>query len=206
MFARIISSIVMLLIVTIAGPANAARVGPIVAVGDSIVYGVGTSNPDTMSWPAQNGYIKVGTSGACVVTVCFNNPPMVDVFDSAVLSKNPGVVIIAFGINDVAAGQASVQSIVDGLANLMWRARAAGATAYVTTLTPVGPRVAFLDPGRVAVNAAIRAQFRNVIDTETALINRQTGMLKWAYDSGDNLHPNYAGYQQIAAAVRTVVQ
>lgn len=204
MITRIFASLAMLVAVLAGGPAE-AKAGPVVAVGDSIVYGVGTSDPATMSWPARNGYVKVGTSGGCVITVCFGQPAMVDVYDQAVLSKNPSVVIIAYGINDVAAGQHSAAAIVDGLANLMWRARATGARAYVTTLTPVGPNMWFMDEARRDVNARIRARFVNVIDTEAPLINRNNGMLRWIYDSGDNLHPNYDGYTQMALAVRAAV-
>lgn len=187
-------------------PPAAARDGGVIAVGDSIVQGVGTSSPDTLSWPARIGAQRAGQAGGCVVSAgCFGTSPMIFTFDRDVLAYRPATVIVAYGINDIAAAQYDVETIVEGLANLVYRARQAGARAYVQTLIPVGPRVAFLDAPRRDVNRLIRARFANVIDPEAALVNAQTGMLKWAYDSGDNLHPNSDGYRVMAGVARAAL-
>lgn len=195
----------------IGGPAQAARGGradgPVVAVGDSIVQGVGTSMPDSLSWPARIGAVRAGQAGGCVISVgCFNTAPMVSTYDAAVLAQRPSVIFVAYGINDIAVGAHTPAEIVDGLADLVTRGRAAGARVYVQTLTPLGPRVSFLDAARVQVNDLIRSRFgASVVDLDTAMTNARTGQLKWSLDSGDNLHPNAAGYRVMAAAARAVL-
>lgn len=191
-----------------AAPASAdsgREIGPIVAVGDSIVQGAGTSDASRMSWPARVGARRAGSSGGCVIGRCWKRRPMVEQFDKAVLAKNPSVVIIAYGINDVATGAFTAEQIVDGIANLAWRARAAGAEVHVQTLIPVGARMWNLEPARRAVNDLIRARFTNVIDMEPTMLNPANGLLWQRYNSSDDLHPNANGYRAMAGVVRSAI-
>jgi lysophospholipase L1-like esterase len=192
------------------GEADAAerRAVPLIAVGDSIVQGVGVSDPNTMSWPARIGAVRTGSSGGCVIAQgCFGQRPMVEQFDQVVLPYlGPGTkLIVAYGINDIARGTVSAQQIVDGLANLVWRARQAGAKVYVQTLTPVGPNMWFMGQARVEVNNLIKARFANVINQDQLLLNSNNGMIWVACDSGDNLHPNSEGYRRMAQVARAAI-
>jgi len=93
---------------------------------------------------------------------------------------------------------------------LIERARAMGFKVYGGTLTPFKgflPGVYFTPDGeatRQAVNQWIRTSraYDAVIDFDKAI--RDPGdpaMIRAAYDSGDHLHPNDAGYKAMADAV-----
>lgn len=204
----ILSALIFVLPFNTVEPSNGApakaRVGTLVVVGDSIVQGVGTSDPDHLSWPARIGAVRTGSAGGCVISACFGQRSMIDQFDSAVLPllNNESTLVVAYGINDIAAGQYSAAQIVDGLANLYYRARAVGARVYVQTLIPMGPRMWFMDAARREVNDLIRTRFPNVIDMEPTLLNTSNGMIWSAANSGDDLHPNAEGYRRMAAVVR----
>jgi lysophospholipase L1-like esterase len=95
------------------------------------------------------------------------------------------------------------------------RVHAAGAEIYGATLTPSGdPAEPFTlrayssaeaQQIRAQVNEFIRTtkRFDGYIDFDRALRDPATpSRLTDAYDSGDHLHPNDAGYERMAAAVR----
>lgn len=211
--ARIVLVIIVALLASLAlsfsAPrADAARAYPLVAVGDSIVQGVGTSDPDHLSWPARIGAVRLGSSGGCVLAQgCFGQTPMIEQFDTAVLPYlGPGSkLVVAYGINDIARGTVTDYQIVDALANLVWRARAAGAKVYVQTLIPMGSRMWFMDAARRSVNQMIRSRFANVIDQDALLLNSSNGMIWAACNSGDDLHPNSEGYRRMASVARSAM-
>lgn len=149
----------------------------------------------------------------------FIGPSLRHRFARDVLDK-PGArwVVILSGGNDVTASgvlkdakdKVSAQQITDGLATLAARARARGLKVYGATLTSRGPVTGFfaLSPEnaakRDAVNAWIRTSgtFDAVIDFEAALSDpARPGVMSPAYDSGDHVHPNDAGYRAMAAAI-----
>jgi len=140
-------------------------------------------------------------------------------FDRDVLAQ-PGVryVIILEGINDLghagtsapASESVSAQDIIAGLTQMIERAHEKGLQIIGATITPFEGA---LSPGyftpakelqRKAVNQWIRTAnaFDAVIDFEKALQdpNHPDRMLS-AYDSGDHLHPNDAGYKAMAGAI-----
>jgi len=94
---------------------------------------------------------------------------------------------------------------------LVVRAHEAGLKIYGATLTPFegttfpGYYTPAKEPIREAVNAWIRTsgEYDAVIDFDKAVQDpsHPTQILP-AYDCGDHLHPNDAGYQAMAAAVR----
>jgi lysophospholipase L1-like esterase len=131
--------------------------------------------------------------------------------------ERPGVrwMVLHAGANDInAAGmlaapeqQASAQDIIAGMQAVIERAHAAGVKVCGATLLPFGgvgkPFVpsAEGEAKRQAVNAWIReaGQFDAVADFDMQLRDpAQPGRLLPAYDSGDHLHPNDAGYQAMA--------
>jgi lysophospholipase L1-like esterase len=140
-------------------------------------------------------------------------------FDRDVLAQ-PGIkyVIVLEGINDLGhAGTSapvsetvSAQQIIAGLQQLAERAHENGLKIYGATLTPF-EGTAF--PGyyspkketkRETVNAWIRTGrvFDGVIDFDKAVQDpaHPRRMLP-AFDSGDHLHPNDAGYQAMGNAI-----
>lgn len=130
----------------------------------------------------------------------------------------PGVThaIVLIGINDIGmpgfAGPSeavTADELIDGLESLADEASAQGVQAYVGTIMPF--EAAFPpyysaegEEIRQAVNAWIRGNevYDGVIDFEAAVRDPEhpTRLLA-AFDSGDHLHPNDAGYQAMADAV-----
>jgi lysophospholipase L1-like esterase len=141
-------------------------------------------------------------------------------FDRDVLST-PGLthVIVLEGINDIGTGgfsfpgtsgpapaERTAADLVSGYRQLIARAHANGLKIYGATLTPFegtfeGYYTPAKDEVRVAVNDWIRnsGEFDAVIDFEAAIRDEANPrVMRAAYDSGDKLHPNDAGYARMA--------
>lgn len=131
----------------------------------------------------------------------------------------PGLhtIVLAAGINDISASvlqpaapaeQASAQQIIDGMKALIRRAHAKRVQVWGATLIPYADSEGFYsaegEKKRQAVNAWIRTAgaFDAVIDFDRTVRDAaHPDHLLAAYDSGDHLHPNDAGYKAMAAAV-----
>jgi lysophospholipase L1-like esterase len=149
----------------------------------------------------------------------FIGPSSLSRFDRDVL-RTPGLrwIILLQGSNDVSAtdmlttpeDQVSATQIIDGMKALIARAHARGVKIYGGTMLPrEGVEKPFVntDAGREkrrVLNAWIRTAgaFDGVIDFDHALRDPdRPDRLHPAFDSGDHLHPNDAGYAAMAAAV-----
>jgi len=137
-------------------------------------------------------------------------------FERDVLGQ-PGVryVIIGLGINDIAfpgvftppTERVSARDIIGGYGRLIARAHRAGIRVIGTTITPFEGRDSYTPDKEVvrrAVNSWIRdsAAFDVVVDFDAVLRDpsRPTRLLP-AYDSGDHLHTNDAGYTAMGKAI-----
>ena len=149
----------------------------------------------------------------------FIGPSSLSRFDRDALDK-PGVrwVILLQGSNDISAtdmldtpkDRVTPAQIIAGMQTLIARAHARGIAIWGATMLPRGgvqkPFVttAAGTAARAAVNTWIRSSgaFDAVIDFERVMgdPDRPDRLLP-AYDSGDHLHPNDAGYRAMAAAV-----
>jgi lysophospholipase L1-like esterase len=127
-------------------------------------------------------------------------------------------VILLEGINDIGFSQhtealsapnvnVSAAQIIAGYENLIREAHAAGLRIFGATLAPFRGARYWTPAGgaeRDAVNAWIRTSgaFDGVIDFARALSDpSDPQILNPAYDSGDHLHPDAAGYRAMARAV-----
>lgn len=140
-------------------------------------------------------------------------------FDRDVLSR-PGVryVVLLEGINDLGlpnlfpngGTMPSASQIIAGYRQLIARAHERGVLIFGGTRTPFKGALGghyYTDAGeatREAVNAFIRTsgEFDGVIDFDAA-VRDPANPLSFlpAYDSGDHLHPNDAGYAKMADTV-----
>src|SRR5262249_42894424 len=127
-------------------------------------------------------------------------------------------VILLEGINDIGYSRShgrftaphtevSALQIVEGYERIVTLAHTAGLKIFGATLTPFqGARywTPLGEGDREAVNHWIRTsgEFDGVIDFASAVADpRDPERLNPAYDSGDHLHPNAAGYRAMAAVV-----
>ncbi|MRH86601.1 SGNH/GDSL hydrolase family protein [Nocardia sp. SYP-A9097] len=139
-----------------------------------------------------------------------------------------GTVVILEGINDIWLNGAnmalgapiqgvSAEQLIAGFRTLIAQARAAGLRVIGATILPASgsgfgggdrARYAERESVRRAVNAWIlgSGEYDAVVDSATALADpANPDRLALAFDSGDHLHPNDAGYAALAAAVATVL-
>jgi lysophospholipase L1-like esterase len=149
----------------------------------------------------------------------FIGPSSLSRFDRDVLEK-PGLrfVILLQGSNDISAAdmlttpedQVSARQIIDGMKALIAKAHTKGIRIFGATLLPregVGKPFVNSEAGRakrLEVNDWIRTSgaFDAVLDFERVMTDpARPGHLRAAFDSGDHLHPNDAGYAAMAAAV-----
>ena len=167
--------------------------------------------------------LNEGISGARVLTDRMGVNALAR-FDEDVLShQRADTVILMMGINDIgwpdsvldpSAAAPSAEDIIDGYEQLIARAHDHGMRIIGATLTPFdaafkgtpleGYYSADKEAKRVAVNEWIRTSgaFDGVIDFDAVVRDpaRPTRILP-AYDKGDNLHPNDAGYKAMAESI-----
>jgi lysophospholipase L1-like esterase len=214
--------------VDVTGPARAS----VVAVGDSITDGYGSTPDADNRWPnylsqrlnAQPGnalsVVDQGISGNRVLhdSPCFGTN-LLSRLDRDVLAQDGATTVILLeGINDIGFSQTpntgctapntavSAQQITAGYEQVVRRAHLKGLRVLGGTLTPF-QGAAYWSPAeakRQAVNTYIRTSgtFDGVVDFAAALADPEhPRQMLPAYDSGDHLHPNDAGYARMAAAV-----
>ena len=201
----------------------------LVAAGDSVTDGVGSTSGANRRWPdylarrlqaeLSNGRIAVVNRGisanrmlADTESAMVAGNDLLERFDRDVLAT-AGVAGLALliGINDIVYSPASAplpaDALIAGYRQLIERTRLHGLPVMGATLPPFSGFV-YYTPAREAVRQAVNAWMRSaapfdlLADIDLAL--RDAGApqrLRAAYDSGDHLHPNDAGYEALAAAV-----
>jgi lysophospholipase L1-like esterase len=210
---------------------RATHPAAIVTLGDSITDGYASTVGANHRWPnflaarlqARNGtsdlaVVDEGISGNRVLHD-FIGPNALARLDRDVLAQS-GVrwVIVLEGINDIGLPRAfgittedvTADQIIEGHRQIIERAHAKGLAIYGGTLTSFegtifpGYFTAAGEAKRQAVNDWIRTSgaYDAVIDFDKATRDpAHPSRLLPAYDSGDHLHPNDAGYEAMAKAV-----
>jgi lysophospholipase L1-like esterase len=207
-----------------------ASTGAVVALGDSITDGYQSSLDASHRWPDYLARRLTPPSGHAAVAVLNQGisgnrllhdgigPNALARFDRDVLAQ-PGVtqVIVLEGINDIGlpgwfrkpAEAVDSGDLIGALAQLIQRAHDRGIRIYGATVTPFDNcgEPYFSVEGearRQALNDWIRNQapFDAVMDFDRVLRDpaHPTRLLP-AFDSGDHLHPNDAGYSAMAGSI-----
>jgi len=199
--------------------------GSIVCLGNSITDGFASTTDGDATYPdflaervnernsLKKSVLNAGISGNRVLSD-IAGPNALSRFDRDVLTQ-PQVtdVLLLEGINDIgfSAGgfgrEVSAAEIIDGYEQLVARAHTHDVRVIGGTLLPYKGAGYYSEPGeekRQAVNEYIRQSdtFDGVVDFDQALRDPDNSLkLLPEYDSGDNLHPNDAGYRAMAETV-----
>lgn len=203
-----------------------ASVGAVVTIGASLTDG-SRSTPDTNNrWPnhlaarlaaqpRRMAVLNAGIGGSRLLSQSTfqAGPTGLARFDRDVLAQSgvTHVIVADMALNDIGGGRDSVAPTADdlivALKQLVERAHASGITIYGATLTPFEGAGYYTEAGekkRQAVNQWIRTAraFDAVIDFDAATRDPQHPLrFLPAYDSGDHLHPNDAGYRAMGNAI-----
>jgi lysophospholipase L1-like esterase len=203
--------------------------GAVVALGNSITDGAGSTSNADHRWPdqlARRLNARGGPTLSVVNAGIAGNEVLIDrlppQFGQSALSRldrdvltetRVRVVILLEGINDIGGDHASAERLIAAYQQIIAQVRAQGLRIFGGTLTPfVGSNAQYGgdygtpwgEEQRQAVNRWIRTAgaFDGVIDFDKATADpADPQRLNPAYHSGDYLHPNDAGYLAMARAI-----
>ncbi len=204
---------------------TASSAAGVVIIGDSLTDGRGSTTNGNNRWPDQlaarlrDPRLAVLNQAAGGNRVLHDGlgPNVLARFDRDVLGVSGAAWVLIFeGVNDIGtaeateAGQRSVITALTGAyRQIVARAHAQDLRVYGATITPFGGNTGYDDPGglreraRVTVNGVIRGGvFDSYVDFAAAVADPAApSRLDPAFDVGDHLHLNPAGYAALAAAV-----
>ncbi len=209
-----------------AKPSTAA----LAVIGDSLTDGRGSTTNGNDRWPDQlftRLQSNPGTSGVAVANQGIGGnrvlndslgPSVLARLDRDVLAQSGVRWLIVFeGVNDIGTADATpaaqkqvADDLIAGYQQIITRAHALGIRVYGATITPFGGNTMYDDPQglreatRQTVNQWIRTShaFDAVLDFDRAVRDRASQrQILPAFDSGDHLHLNPAGYQVLADTV-----
>ena len=196
-----------------------------VVLGDSLTDGRGSTTDGNDRWPDQlsarlrGGHAVLNqAAGGNRVLQDGLGPSALARLDRDVLALGGAASLIVFeGVNDIgtAAATAEAQQRVGAdlraaYDQIVTRAHARDLRVYGATITPFGGNEGYDDPAglreqtRAGLNDWIRRgrRFDGVLDFDAAVRDAAVPRrLAPAYDTGDHLHLNPAGYGALAAAV-----
>ncbi|MGW0480554.1 SGNH/GDSL hydrolase family protein [Nonomuraea sp. NPDC003214] len=195
-------------------------------LGDSLTDGRGSTTNGDDRWPDRLlDRLPPGADAAVVNQAAGGNRVLADGLGPAALSRldrdvlaQSGVdrLLVFEGVNDLGTAPPAPDAqkdvageLIAAYHQIVVRAQARGMLVYGATLTPFGGHVPYDDPdghreaARQEVNAWIRGggAFDAVVDFDRAARDpADPRRLRPAYDEGDHLHLNPAGYRALAAA------
>jgi len=201
---------------------GAPAVGSVVALGDSITDGTGSTFSANHRWPdrladrlrdlppyRRLGVLNAGIAGNRVL-LDGRGPSALARLDADVLSRT-GVraVIVMEGINDIKGTpeQSNPRAFEDAYRRIVRRAHARGIRVIGATITPYGGHRAYTrarEAVRQAVNRVIRTRglFDRVADFDATVRDpADPHRIRPAYDPGDHLHFNDAGMRAMADTI-----
>jgi lysophospholipase L1-like esterase len=199
--------------IEVLSPASAVAV-----IGDSLSDGRGSTTNGNDRWP---DVLAARLPAAAVVNeAAGGNRVLQDGLGPNVLARldrdllaQSGVewAIVFEGVNDIgtaapAAAAEAAAALIDAYDQIITRAHAQDIRVYGATITPFGGNTAYDTPEREAarqqVNTWIRGHFDAVLDFDgVARDPAAPGRLLPAYDVGDHLHLNPAGYRALGSSV-----
>jgi lysophospholipase L1-like esterase len=194
--------------------------GVVVTLGDSITDGVGSVVGANHRWPdllsdrldGRYGVLNAGIGGNRLLLDGpggFGRNALARFADDVLSVGGVRTLIVLEGINDIQQEphQTDPNALISAYRQLITQAHAHGIRVLGATITPFkgwGAWTEELESVRVAANEFIRTggAFDGVVDFDAAVRDpADPQRILPAYDCGDALHPNDAGYQAMADAV-----
>jgi lysophospholipase L1-like esterase len=196
----------------------------VVTLGDSITDGRGSTTDGNDRWPdnlARRLATNAPTAGVAVVNMGIGGngifgglgPAAQARFDRDVLNQSGVRWLIVFeGVNDIGGASASgspalATNLINAYTQFANKAHARNLRAYAATITPFGGNSYYTtahEAARQTVNTWFRTNtvYDALIDFDAVVRNPVTFTnLLPAYDTGDHLHLDPAGYQAMANAI-----
>lgn len=209
--------------------AGAAPVKTVVAFGDSITDGMGSTQDKSRRWPdylsrrvfqakLHVSVVNQGIGGNQVLAKGLGDSALARFDRDALVLPGAATIILMEGINDIGFSGNMVpgfsrtdiippDDIIQGYRQLIARAHARGMRIIGATMTAFGGSPAFTpekEAVRLTVNRWIRSSgaFDAVVDFDAVTKDSEKPeQLKPAFDGGDHIHLNDAGYEAMAAAI-----
>ncbi|MGB3438993.1 MAG: SGNH/GDSL hydrolase family protein [Actinophytocola sp.] len=198
----------------------------VVMLGDSLTDGRGSTTNGNDRWPdqfadrARHLAVLNQAAGGNRVLNDGLGPNALARLDRDVLAQSGAEWLVVFeGVNDIGTAAATPEAqqqvaadLIAAYEQIVVRAHAQGIDVFGATITPFGGNTAYDDPAghreaaRQTVNRWIRTSrvFDTVIDFDKVARDPATPrQLLTAYDTGDHLHFNPAGYRALANEVPT---
>jgi lysophospholipase L1-like esterase len=202
---------------------DAPAAGSVVAFGDSLTDGTGSTSSANRRWPdllaarlrtlpahLRLGVLNAGISGNRLLLEAGGGPSALARLDADALSR-AGVrtMIVLEGINDIKGTpeQRDPLAIEDAYRRIVAHAHARGIRVVGATITPYGGYGAYTESReavRLTVNAFIRngALFDAVVDFDAVVRDpADPHRIRPAYDPGDHLHFNDTGMRALADGI-----
>jgi len=201
----------------------------IVAFGDSISDGNRRAVGALHSWPevlasrlevAKKGrfaVVNAGIGGNQLLSPGWGAAGLARLDRDALRIEGLSHIVLLEGINDIGMSGKSplgdnplvtADEIIAGYRQVIARAHMNGVKVIIGTLTPTGGSKSHSSPEKDAVRSAVNAWIREsaepdgIIDFDAVLRDPAAlERLNPAYDSGDHLHPNDAGYRAMGNAI-----
>jgi lysophospholipase L1-like esterase len=201
----------------------------IVAFGDSISDGNRRMVGALHSWPevlarrldeAKKGrftVVNAGIGGNQLLSPGWGAAGLARLDRDALRIEGLSHIVLLEGINDIGmSGKTplgnnplvTAEEIIAGYRQVITRAHMNGVKVIIGTLTPTGGSKSHSSPEKDAIRSAVNAWIRQsaepdgIIDFDAVLRDPQAvERMNPAYDSGDHLHPNDAGYRAMGNAI-----
>ena len=190
-------------------------------VGDSLTDGRGSTTNGNDRWPDQlfalrprRPVLNQAAGGNRVLNDGLGPNVLARLDRDVLATSGVGRMLIFEGVNDIGTAPATpggqrqvTDDLIAAFRQVVLRAHAEGIRAYGATITPFGGFTGYDDPdgrrerSRQEVNAALPGIVDRLVDFDAAVRDpADPRRLNPAYDVGDHLHMNPAGYAALARA------